>query len=171
MRCFSPASFLATQVGPSDWIRTSGLLNPIQARYQTSPHPERTVFLTRQLRYNTMPWRKKQALFLIFSFVFQEQKRAAFRPPKCLFLFLRKDADKSRCDCDPYCHNDLFSYALATAWSSDQMDQRKPATKRTASTGIASSTEETSSWGKIWSRNMGRTQIPQMIQPPLPPNR
>ena len=26
--------------GPSDWIRTSGLLNPIQARYQTSPHPE-----------------------------------------------------------------------------------------------------------------------------------
>ena len=22
--------------GPSDWIRTSGLLNPIQARYQTS---------------------------------------------------------------------------------------------------------------------------------------
>ena len=27
-------------LGPSDWIRTSGLLNPIQARYQTSPHPE-----------------------------------------------------------------------------------------------------------------------------------
>lgn len=26
-------------IGPSDWIRTSGLLNPIQARYQTSPHP------------------------------------------------------------------------------------------------------------------------------------
>ena len=26
--------------GPSDWIRTSGLLNPIQARYQTSPNPE-----------------------------------------------------------------------------------------------------------------------------------
>ena len=26
--------------GPSDWIRTSGLLNPIQARYQTSPHPD-----------------------------------------------------------------------------------------------------------------------------------
>ena len=26
--------------GPSYWIRTSGLLNPIQARYQTSPHPD-----------------------------------------------------------------------------------------------------------------------------------
>jgi hypothetical protein len=25
--------------GPSDWSRTSGLLNPIQARYQTAPHP------------------------------------------------------------------------------------------------------------------------------------
>ena len=30
--------------GPSDWIRTSGLLNPIQARYQTSPHPELFFF-------------------------------------------------------------------------------------------------------------------------------
>ena len=27
-------------IGPSDWSRTSGLLNPIQARYQTAPHPE-----------------------------------------------------------------------------------------------------------------------------------
>ena len=26
--------------GPSYWIRTSGLLNPIQARYQTSPNPD-----------------------------------------------------------------------------------------------------------------------------------
>ncbi len=29
--------------GPSDWIRTSGLLNPIQARYQTSPHPVKEI--------------------------------------------------------------------------------------------------------------------------------
>ena len=29
-----------TAVGPSAEIRTQGLLNPIQARYQTSPHPE-----------------------------------------------------------------------------------------------------------------------------------
>ena len=27
--------------GPSDWSRTSGLLNPIQALYQTEPHPDR----------------------------------------------------------------------------------------------------------------------------------
>ena len=26
--------------GPSDWNRTSGLLNPIQARYQSAPHPD-----------------------------------------------------------------------------------------------------------------------------------
>ena len=35
-------SFLS--FGPSDWIRTSGLLNPIQARYQTSPHPDIVLF-------------------------------------------------------------------------------------------------------------------------------
>ena len=27
-------------LGPSDWSRTSGLLNPIQARYQSALHPE-----------------------------------------------------------------------------------------------------------------------------------
>ena len=27
-------------IGPSVEIRTQGLLNPIQARYQTSPHPD-----------------------------------------------------------------------------------------------------------------------------------
>ena len=32
--------FGLSSFGPSDWIRTSGLLNPIQARYQTSPHPD-----------------------------------------------------------------------------------------------------------------------------------
>ena len=30
--------------GPSVEIRTRGLLNPIQARYQTSPHPETVNF-------------------------------------------------------------------------------------------------------------------------------
>ena len=29
-----------TPIGPSVEIRTRGLLNPIQARYQTSPHPD-----------------------------------------------------------------------------------------------------------------------------------
>ena len=38
--------------GPSVEIRTQGLLNPIQARYQTSPHPD-IHFAVRQLSYNT----------------------------------------------------------------------------------------------------------------------
>ena len=49
--------------GPSDWIRTSGLLNPIQARYQTSPHPENAGLCVGQLMYNTMLEKKKQPLF------------------------------------------------------------------------------------------------------------
>ena len=32
-------------LGPSVEIRTRGLLNPIQARYQTSPHPETYLVL------------------------------------------------------------------------------------------------------------------------------
>ena len=36
----STCFFKQVLCGPSDWIRTSGLLNPIQARYQTSPHPD-----------------------------------------------------------------------------------------------------------------------------------
>ena len=39
--------------GPSAEIRTQGLLNPIQARYQTSPHPEITARCSGQLRYST----------------------------------------------------------------------------------------------------------------------
>ena len=37
-------SQITPAVGPSYWIRTSGLLNPIQARYQTSPHPDIVLF-------------------------------------------------------------------------------------------------------------------------------
>ena len=51
--------------GPSDWIRTSGLLNPIQARYQTSPHPDfqfsRAV--SRLPEYITTPCREMQVVF------------------------------------------------------------------------------------------------------------
>ena len=39
----STCFFKQVLCGPSDWIRTSGLLNPIQARYQTSPHPDLAV--------------------------------------------------------------------------------------------------------------------------------
>ena len=40
---FRVASIVFSKDGPSDWIRTSGLLNPIQARYQTSPHPDKCL--------------------------------------------------------------------------------------------------------------------------------
>ena len=32
-------------IGPSVEIRTRGLLNPIQARYQTSPHPDSLIII------------------------------------------------------------------------------------------------------------------------------
>ncbi len=48
--------------GPSDWIRTSGLLNPIQARYQTSLHPDFIL-----PRYHSTSGRNLQALFWLFS--------------------------------------------------------------------------------------------------------
>ena len=35
--------------GPSVELRTRGLLNPIQARYQTSPHPDILFFVCRSL--------------------------------------------------------------------------------------------------------------------------
>ena len=49
--------------GPSYWIRTSGLLNPIQARYQTSPNPD-FACVFRQPQYDNTLLRKMQALFL-----------------------------------------------------------------------------------------------------------
>ncbi len=51
--------------GPSVEIRTRGLLNPIQARYQTSPHPDMLAFSSTP-QYISIPWQKKQALFLDF---------------------------------------------------------------------------------------------------------
>ena len=61
--------------GPSDWIRTSGLLNPIQARYQTSPHPDILLFLSglapstwlyyhRFLKYASFFFKKSKKFFL-----------------------------------------------------------------------------------------------------------
>ena len=41
--------------GPSVEIRTRGLLNPIQARYQTSPHPDQCLRLTTaSIYYHTL---------------------------------------------------------------------------------------------------------------------
>ena len=82
------ASFSATLVGPSDWIRTSGLLNPIQARYQTSPHPD--IFFcfavrVRQLGHITMPIGKCQPLSQNFFDFF---KNIFSRPDSALFYHL-----------------------------------------------------------------------------------
>ena len=54
--------------GPSVEIRTQGLLNPIQARYQTSPHPD--IHLpVRQLIYNSTLFSILQPLIFDF-FIF-----------------------------------------------------------------------------------------------------
>ena len=51
--------------GPSVEIRTRGLLNPIQARYQTSPHPDFAChFLTASVSYHTL----SENASIIFSF-------------------------------------------------------------------------------------------------------
>ena len=66
--------------GPSVEIRTRGLLNPIQARYQTSPHPD--IYLLRSaLEYISIPCRKKQALFSQISKIFYGGKFA----PVCAY--------------------------------------------------------------------------------------
>ena len=62
-KCFP---FGNTSFGPSVEIRTQGLLNPIQARYQTSPHPD-MYFAVRQLCYITTPFPNLQALISNFS--------------------------------------------------------------------------------------------------------
>ena len=56
--------------GPSVEIRTQGLLNPIQARYQTSPHPDflLSVAVSRRLVYNSTVGSGMQVFFSLFSF-------------------------------------------------------------------------------------------------------
>ena len=56
-------SFLPPHYGPSVEIRTQGLLNPIQARYQTSPHPDSQPNHSSQLDYYTTPFRGMQGVF------------------------------------------------------------------------------------------------------------
>ena len=55
-------SYKDTLHGPSVEIRTRGLLNPIQARYQTSPHPD-IQFCFTQPDKNTTSSTNLQALF------------------------------------------------------------------------------------------------------------
>ena len=72
-RTTSKSHGLLEASGPSDWIRTSGLLNPIQARYQTSPHPD-ICFVSQLPEYISTPFQKKQALFFFFPKNFFRQK-------------------------------------------------------------------------------------------------
>ena len=46
--------------GRSDWIRTSGHLNPIQVLYQTEPHPEITCTSIPQNKFFVNPFFKKK---------------------------------------------------------------------------------------------------------------
>ena len=57
--------------GPSVEIRTQGLLNPIQARYQTSPHPDflLSVAVSRRLVYNSTVGNGMQVFFSLFSVI------------------------------------------------------------------------------------------------------
>ena len=58
----SPVTFRLQDFGPSVEIRTQGLLNPIQARYQTSPHPDTidgTTIVPDSL--DIIPWRKEKS--------------------------------------------------------------------------------------------------------------
>ncbi len=66
--------------GPSDWIRTSGLLNPIQARYQTSPHPVVSPEPGR-LVYISMLFPRMQALFSNFSKNFSRPRNTGKNAP------------------------------------------------------------------------------------------
>ena len=56
--------------GPSVEIRTRGLLNPIQARYQTSPHPDKCLRLTTaSIYYHTLS-ENASTFFKIFKKIF-----------------------------------------------------------------------------------------------------
>ena len=94
--------------GPSVEIRTRGLLNPIQARYQTSPHPDRVA---ERLRYDsTVDW-KNQVLFSVTDKKFQFKIPATEK--KRLYNFRTKIDRKGRI-C-PFTHEsgkDLVNFSL-----------------------------------------------------------
>ena len=49
--------------GRSDWIRTSGHLNPIQVLYQTEPHPDTTEDSIHYFKEKCKPFFKKFPVF------------------------------------------------------------------------------------------------------------
>ena len=64
-----PNKMIFGTFGPSVEIRTQGLLNPIQARYQTSPHPDflLSVAVSQRLVYNSTVGNGMQVFFSLFS--------------------------------------------------------------------------------------------------------
>ena len=58
-------------LGPSVEIRTRGLLNPIQARYHTSPHPDILLCVPRRLSILAHLNRKCKHYFYFFPIIFQ----------------------------------------------------------------------------------------------------
>ena len=87
---------MSPHYGPSVEIRTQGLLNPIQARYQTSPHPDFHLFaaVSRRLVYNSTVKSGMQVFFSLFFVFF----KISFQPPFCsLFPRLRRDRPPPPC--------------------------------------------------------------------------
>ena len=74
--------------GPSVEIRTQGLLNPIQARYQTSPHPDLLFCCAsqRQEIYYHSPKENARGIFQIFYFSFFGPLRPAFPGSAALYI-------------------------------------------------------------------------------------
>ena len=56
--------------GPSVEIRTRGLLNPIQARYQTSPHPDILLRFRNRLSILSYEFKKCKCFFRFFKNIF-----------------------------------------------------------------------------------------------------
>ena len=68
--------------GPSVEIRTRGLLNPIQARYQTSPHPDISLCSSAP-KYNSISCFKNQVLFFTFLKFFHTGISRKYMMPDC----------------------------------------------------------------------------------------
>ena len=105
---FLSASFLSMQVGPSDRTWTCGLLTPSQARYQTSPHPD---------KYHN-PWtscilpyqkRKSKREIKIFQGIYKFWKNWYFKSDSLPFITVGclVDSRKRGRSCHAWWHNPL----------------------------------------------------------------
>ena len=94
--------------GPSVEIRTRGLLNPIQARYQTSPHPDKCLRLTTALIYYHTLSENASTFFIIF----QKFYYSSFCPysPTSDLMTLPKFHKVTTC-CSAACFSSSVSYS------------------------------------------------------------